>query len=98
MSAVYREHAGADWIEVEILSRHPGGFVCREVGRLWPGVWVADWSQVRETTDAVIEPRNPAGPALETPVRRMSIVQRRIYRKLRTAGIAQGEAYRVALS
>lgn len=47
MIALYRERIGADWQEVELLSRYPGGFVVREVGRLWPGVMTADWSQVR---------------------------------------------------
>lgn len=92
MVALYREHAGADWCEVEIVSRHPGGFVVREVGRVFCGVMLADWSQVRVPAAGIIESRSTAGPRLNLPVRRMTRDQRRVYRKLRTAGIERGAA------
>jgi hypothetical protein len=46
--ALYREHAGADWTEVEIIGRHATGkLVLREVGGLFPGVFLASLDAVR---------------------------------------------------
>ena len=92
MIALYREHAGADWSEVELVSRHPGGFVVREGGRVLPGVMLADWSQVREPVGEV-DDGEPINTRLPVPVRQMKPAQRRVYRKLRTAGIERGAAF-----
>jgi hypothetical protein len=45
--ALYRPDHGARWIDVLIVSRHPGGLVLREVGRYFPGHWLATLDQVR---------------------------------------------------
>lgn len=48
VGALYREHPGAEWSDVEIVGRHPSGkLVLREVGRFFPGVRLADVEQVR---------------------------------------------------
>lgn len=48
MSALYREDAGWDWYDVEIVARRSDGyFIVREVGRLLPGVWLASIDQLR---------------------------------------------------
>lgn len=48
MTALYREHAGADWQEAELVGRHrSGALVLREVGKVWPGVWLASIENVR---------------------------------------------------
>lgn len=53
--ALWRDRPTDDWREVELLGRHrSGALVLREVGKLWPGVWLA-------STDAV---RVPASHAL----------------------------------
>lgn len=45
--ALYRATSRDDWLECEIIARHPGGFVLRETGRQMPGVWLASPAQVR---------------------------------------------------
>lgn len=38
----------ADWTMVEIVGEHDGGrLILREIGKFWPGVWLADRDQVR---------------------------------------------------
>lgn len=39
---------GAVWTKVEIVGQHHSGrLILREVGKFWPGVWLADRDQVR---------------------------------------------------
>jgi hypothetical protein len=45
--ALYRHDYAAAWQDVAIVSRHPGGLVLRELGRRFPGVWLATLDQVR---------------------------------------------------
>jgi hypothetical protein len=45
--ALYRPDIGAPWEDCTIVSRHPGGLVLREVGRILPGRWLASLDQVR---------------------------------------------------
>ena len=48
ISAVWRRHRRRDWQPAEIVANHPtGGLVLREVGKFWPGVWLADRGEVR---------------------------------------------------
>lgn len=55
MPALYRQHAGDDWQEVELLGRHRSGkLVLREVGKRWPGVWLASLDAVRVPASQVV--------------------------------------------
>jgi hypothetical protein len=47
LRALYRPNWAAPWEDVTIVSSHPGGLVLREVGRRFPGVWLATLDQVR---------------------------------------------------
>jgi hypothetical protein len=50
MRALWRPDIGAPWEDCELVARHPGGLVLREVqtaGRRFPGVWIATLDQVR---------------------------------------------------
>jgi hypothetical protein len=48
VDAVWRASRRRDWQSVEIVDGHPSGqVVLREVGRLWPGVFLAPRDQVR---------------------------------------------------
>ena len=41
------------WVAVEIIERRANGdAVCREIGKLWPGVWIARRWQVATGDDA----------------------------------------------
>ena len=45
---VYRRGPRRPWRDVEIVGRHPDGdWILREIGKLWPGVWLARGDQVR---------------------------------------------------
>lgn len=38
----------AAWTKVEIVGAHDSGrLILREIGKFWPGVWLADRDQVR---------------------------------------------------
>ena len=54
MIALYRrERTVSDWIAVEIIERRANGdAVCRELDKLWPGVWIARRWQVATGDDA----------------------------------------------
>lgn len=54
MIAIYRrERTVSDWIAVEIIERRANGdAVLRELGKLWPGVWIARRWQVATGDDA----------------------------------------------
>lgn len=43
---LYRANPGDQWKPVEIVGSHASGTVCREVGKLWPGVFLAEPSQL----------------------------------------------------
>ncbi len=47
--AVYRPSRRRDWDDVEIVGDHvaTGQLVLREVGKFWPGIWLADRDEVR---------------------------------------------------
>jgi hypothetical protein len=45
--ALYRHDIGAAWTDCEVLGRHPGGLVLREVGRRFPRHFLARLDQVR---------------------------------------------------
>lgn len=49
IAALYRVTPKDDWIDCEITGRHwpSGAYVLREVGRLYPGVWLGYPDQVR---------------------------------------------------
>lgn len=49
IDAVYRRRRSQEWREVEVVGQHSstGQLVLREVGKFWPGVWLADRDQVR---------------------------------------------------
>lgn len=48
VTAVWRPSRRSDWLTVELLSdHHSGQLVLREVGKFWPGVWLAPREQVR---------------------------------------------------
>lgn len=48
IAALYRANAADDWADVEIVSRHrSGALVLREVGKKFPGVWLARSHEVR---------------------------------------------------
>jgi hypothetical protein len=47
MRALWRPNIGAPWADCWIVARHPGGLVLREVGRRFPGHWLATLDQVR---------------------------------------------------
>jgi hypothetical protein len=55
VEAVYRARDCEPWQDVEIVGRHAGGFVLRETGKVWPGVFVASLDRVRIVTGAVLE-------------------------------------------
>jgi hypothetical protein len=63
LPAVWRERAGADWCDAEIVGRHrSGGWLLRETGRFWPGVWLAAADRVRATGPIlVLEPQEGEG-------------------------------------
>ena len=52
--ALYRpERSVREWIAVEIIERQANGdVVCRELDKLWPGVWIARRWQVATGDDA----------------------------------------------
>ena len=54
MIALYRpERSVREWIAVEIIERRNcGDVVCRELDKLWPGVWIARRRQVATGGDA----------------------------------------------
>lgn len=62
MSALYRRQPGEDWQAVEIVGRHSqsGGWIVREVARLWPGIILAWPDQVR-VEGPILELREPFG-------------------------------------
>jgi hypothetical protein len=45
--ALYRPDIGAPWEDCLLVARHPGGLVLREIGRLFPGHFLATLDQVR---------------------------------------------------
>lgn len=48
VSAVWRKNRRRDWQAVELLDDHVSGqVVLREVGKFWPGVFLAPRDQVR---------------------------------------------------
>jgi hypothetical protein len=49
VSAVYRPNRRRDWEDVEIVGRHvpTDQLVLREVGKFWPGVFLAPREDVR---------------------------------------------------
>lgn len=48
MRALYREHPGGDWLEVDVLADLGGGKVSlREVGPELPGVFIGEFAKVR---------------------------------------------------
>jgi hypothetical protein len=49
ITAFWRSSRGRDWQRAELVSDHPssGQLVLREVGRFWPGVFLAPRDQVR---------------------------------------------------
>jgi len=53
MIALYRpERTLTEWVAVEIIERRANGdVVCRELGKLWPGVWIARSWQVATGDD-----------------------------------------------
>lgn len=55
--AVYRATDIEPWDDVEIVGHRPEGLVLREVGKLWPGIWVASLDRVRIATSLVLEVR-----------------------------------------
>ena len=58
MRALYRRNPGSDWTDCEITGRRPDGkLVVREVGKVWPGVWIATIDQVRVPVE---QPRKAA--------------------------------------
>lgn len=54
MIALYRpERTLTEWVAVEIIERRANGdAVCRELDKLWPGVWIARRWQVATGDDA----------------------------------------------
>lgn len=45
--ALYSANGADGWSAAEILGRHKSGKIAmREVGKFWPGVWLADARQV----------------------------------------------------
>lgn len=44
---VFRERLGAEWIEVEVIGRHALGWIVRELGRHYPGIFIARLDQLR---------------------------------------------------
>ena len=54
MIALYRsERSVREWVAVEIIERRANGdVVCRELDKLWPGVWIARRWQVATGDDA----------------------------------------------
>jgi len=52
--ALYRpDDQVQSWVAVEIIERRANGdAVCRELGKLWPGVWIARSWQVTTGDDA----------------------------------------------
>lgn len=60
ISAVWRENRRRDWTPAEIVGQHGNGqLVLREVGKFWPGVWLAERDQVR-IAGPEFEPRRAA--------------------------------------
>jgi hypothetical protein len=58
-AAVYRPADGQPWQDVEITGHHTDGrLILREIGKLWPGVFVASLDQVR-VQGRVFEFRKP---------------------------------------
>jgi len=49
ISALHRPSRRAVWRKVEIVGDHvaTGQLVLREVGKFWPGIWLADRDEVR---------------------------------------------------
>lgn len=51
---VYRRTRADDWMPVEVIGQHADGrLVLREVGRRYPGVLLADVSQIRLVVEGV---------------------------------------------
>ena len=54
MAALYREYLSDEWQDCELIGRHPSGnLVLREVGKLWPGIWLAPVDAVRVPASAI---------------------------------------------
>lgn len=46
--ALWREKRTDDWQDVELIGRHrSGALVLREIGKTWPGIWLAPPHAVR---------------------------------------------------
>ena len=57
MAAVYRATPGADWQDCELIGAHDGGMlVLREIDKPFPGVWLANLSQVRIPCGSIDQP------------------------------------------
>ena len=76
MRAVYRETPTSAPIDCEVIGMNPGGFVCREVGRFWNGVFLAQRGTLRRETGLHTKPVEVKDP-----------VQDRLLAKLGRAGV-----------
>lgn len=77
MRAVYRETPTSRPVDCEVIGMQPGGFVCREVNRYWPGVFLAARGTLRRQN----------GLAGAKPVEVKDPVQARLVAKLKRAGV-----------
>jgi hypothetical protein len=64
-------------IDCEIIDVRPDGIVCRELDKLWPGVFLAPRGTVRRVSDVKVTPAEVIDP-----------VAQRLLNKLRRAGVA----------
>ena len=47
-AAIYRAPTAREWQPVEIICQYPSGkYLCREVGRVFPGVFLASRADLR---------------------------------------------------
>jgi hypothetical protein len=77
MLATYRETPTSPPIACEVIGVRRDGFVCKEVGRYWPGVWIAQRGTLRRVT----------GLSGGKPVEVKDPVADRLLAKLNRAGV-----------
>lgn len=77
MLATYRATPDSPPVPCEVISVRPDGIVCKEVGRFWPGVFVAQRGTLRRVT----------GLASAKPAEVKDPVQARLLAKLKQAGV-----------
>lgn len=75
--AIYRETPTSKPVPCEVISVRPDGFVCKETGRFWNGVFVAQRGTLRRVN----------GLAASKPVEVKDPVADRLLAKLKRAGV-----------